>query len=299
VLRIAVSVSILALILSRTSAEALLMRASGGALPHLAAALALLLFAVVLVALRWRLVARGLGLAVPVMLAMRAVFVGVFGGQLLPSALGTDFLRGWLLARHTGGVRRVAASLVVDRLVALFAVCLLLLLSDAAPGQFPVPYAGVFGPAAVVVSGGALLAVILFCTGTLKAGAVLRVPAALTKLGPVDGVALRAGPILLAIVAAIAVHAIAIIAAMLAARAYGVDASLRLWLSIIPLSLIAAAVPISISGWGVREGVIVALAAPMGVPADDALLVSLTLGALSVIASLPGALILLRRRDLV
>ncbi len=86
-----------------------------------------------------------------------------------------------------------------------------------------------------------------------------------------------------------------ILAAALVADAYGVEASLELWLCIIPLSVIASAMPISINGWGIREAVVVALATTMGVSAADALLVSMTLGVLNLIASLPGALLMLQR----
>jgi len=92
--------------------------------------------------------------------------------------------------------------------------------------------------------------------------------------------------------AALAIHAIGVLAAALTAAAYGVDASLAVWFSIIPVSLIATAVPISINGWGVREAVIVALAAGHGIAAADALVVSITLGVLNVVASLPGAYLL-------
>jgi hypothetical protein len=53
---------------------------------------------------------------------------------------------------------------------------------------------------------------------------------------------------------------------------------------------------VSLNGWGVREGAIVVLAGPLGVPAPEALLVSMTLGVLSMLASLPGAVVLLRGR---
>jgi hypothetical protein len=84
--------------------------------------------------------------------------------------------------------------------------------------------------------------------------------------------------------------------AALTARAYGIEASLALWFSIIPLSVIASAIPVSLNGWGVREAVILALGAPMGLPAAEALLVSVTLGVLNMIASLPGAVVILQGR---
>jgi hypothetical protein len=280
-------------ILSRTSLEDLLARAKGGALVPLTAALLLFLLMALLVTLRWRLLATWLGLAVPPTLALRAVFLGLFGGQLLPSTVGTDLLRGWVITRHTARIERVAASLIADRLVALFAACLLLALSYPALSQIAAPFASLIAAAALLVSGALLLVFLLAWGGALKRvhwiqGGFLR------ALNAIEGVMLQPRPILIAVGVALAIHAIAIVAAALTAAAYGVDASLSIWLSIVPLSVIACAVPISINGWGVRETVFVALGAGHGLAAEDALLVSLTLGALNILASLPGAYLLLR-----
>jgi len=268
-LRGVVSVSILVVLLARISLDEVMARASAGAFAPLAAALALVLLMYLLVSLRWRTLAGALGLALSVRFALRAVFLGVFGGQLLPASVGSDLVRGWAAARHSGSVPRAAASVVADRLVALFGACLLLALAHAALGGIALPFAGVLAPAAVLASGGLLLGFLLAC----------RVP-----LQPV--------PVAAAALAALAIHAIGVLAAALTAAAYGVDASLAVWFSIIPVSLIATAVPISINGWGVREAVIVALAAGHGIAAADALVVSITLGVLNVVASLPGAYLL-------
>ncbi|MGH8746827.1 MAG: lysylphosphatidylglycerol synthase domain-containing protein [Burkholderiales bacterium] len=272
-LRLVVSASILAAILSRISIPHPASRAVDHTALYLAAALVLALISIVLVALRWRLLAHWLGLALPPLLAVRALFLGVFGAQLLPSAIGTDLLRGWLVSRHLAGAGRIAASVVADRLVALFAVCLLFTLANPVPKQLPASYAVLLGPAAVLATGTILLVFVLGC-----------------------GQRPRARPLLGALGLALAVHALSVVIAALAARAFGVDASLRLWVSIVPLAVIASALPISINGWGVREATIVALAAPLGVSAPGALLVSLTIGALNMAASLPGALVMLRAR---
>jgi uncharacterized membrane protein YbhN (UPF0104 family) len=272
-LKLVVSVSILAVILSRISVPHPLSRAANGAALYLVAALGCALVSIVLVALRWRLLASWFGLVMPAALAVRALFLGMFGGQLLPSALGIDFLRGWLVARHAAGTGRIAASVIVDRLVGLFAVCLLFTLANPAPRQIPVPYASLLGPTAVLATGAVLVAFIFGC-GERPWGR----------------------PLIAAIGLALASHVLSVVIATLVARAYGVDPSLRLWVAIIPLSVMASALPISINGWGVREAAIVALASPLGMPAPEALLVSLTLGAVNMIASLPGALVVLRAR---
>ena len=59
--------------------------------------------------------------------------------------------------------------------------------------------------------------------------------------------------------------------------------------------LILAAAPVSIGGYGVREGSFVLLLGYTGVSATDATLFSLLQGASFALASLPGALVLLRR----
>jgi len=232
---------------------------------------------------------------VPLGRSVRAVFLGQFGGQLLPSAIGTDLLRGWVVTRYTGRVRRVAASLVADRLVALFAACLLVALSRASPEHLPDPLARVLTPAAVAVTGVILIVLLLAATGELN-----RVPGLRTLfvrgLEAGEGGPLGLKPVLASILTALVIQAIAVAVAALAAAAYGIDASLGVWFSIIPVSVIASAVPISINGWGVRESVIVTLAAGYGVSHVDALVVALTLGTLNVLASLPGGVLFVRDR---
>ena len=60
---------------------------------------------------------------------------------------------------------------------------------------------------------------------------------------------------------------------------------------LIPPVVLLTAVPISISGWGVREGAMVACLGLANVPSEEALSVSLLLGAISVIIGLVGGAI--------
>jgi glycosyltransferase 2 family protein len=272
-LRAVVSLSLLVVLFSRVSAADLAARAQAGAFAPLAAALMLVLLMYLLVSLRWRAVARCFGLALSAPLALRAVFLGLFAGQVLPATVGNDVVRGSVMARHTGSIRRVAASVLADRLVALFAACLLLAAVHLGLGGVQLPFSALVVPAAIVASGAALAAFLFF--GSAQ-------PAAQAK------------PVLAAIALALIIHALGVLVAALTAAAYGADASLGVWFPVIVVSLIACAVPVSINGWGVREAVIVALAAPHGIPEPDALVVSLTLGVLNIAASLPGAYLLLR-----
>jgi glycosyltransferase 2 family protein len=55
-----------------------------------------------------------------------------------------------------------------------------------------------------------------------------------------------------------------------------------------PLSNLVQAVPISIAGWGVREGFFVAAFGLTGVAAPHALAVSILFGLINLLISLPG-----------
>jgi hypothetical protein len=292
-LRAAVSLSILAFVLSRVSTEALLARARDAAWLELAAVGVLFPSMALLVALRWRLLAGWLGLAAPAGLMVRAVFLGLFAGQLLPSSVGSDVVRGWVLARQTGRAGLVAASVVADRLIGLCGVSLLLALAYGFSAREALAVPQVIVAAAGLVAAASLAAVLAATTGR---------PASLRKLalrlfrplGVAHAGATSAQGLVLAVGVALVIHAAVTLAAALSAAAYGIGGSPRAWLAIIPISVLAAAMPISINGWGVREGVIVALAAGQGIAPADALLVSLTLGAGNVLASLPGAFLLMR-----
>jgi len=84
---------------------------------------------------------------------------------------------------------------------------------------------------------------------------------------------------------------------MTAAACYALSVGLRAQLSVldafvlIPPVILLTAVPISISGWGVREGAMVACLGLAGVPSEEALSISLLLGAVSVIIGLAGGVI--------
>ena len=76
--------------------------------------------------------------------------------------------------------------------------------------------------------------------------------------------------------------------AYLLAGALGVPATLWDMLAVMPAVTLAATLPVSLGGWGVREGALVLLLGHCGVPASQALALSLTFGAFGLMGSSPG-----------
>ncbi|MBV8196333.1 MAG: flippase-like domain-containing protein [Candidatus Dormibacteraeota bacterium] len=81
----------------------------------------------------------------------------------------------------------------------------------------------------------------------------------------------------------------------LAARSIGIDMSWTVLAVCIPLGLLAALVPFSINGLGVREGVLVAFLTQMGVSTTHAASVSLLVDLQMIPFAVIGGLLLLRR----
>ena len=80
-----------------------------------------------------------------------------------------------------------------------------------------------------------------------------------------------------------------------AARATGTILPVSALLTSVPLILTAMLVPISIAGWGFREGAAAALLPLAGATPEAAVAASVTFGLIILVASLPGAFVLMRR----
>jgi uncharacterized protein (TIRG00374 family) len=75
----------------------------------------------VLMALKWRLLIKSQGLSVSVSDAITTTYMGNFGGQFLPGGIGTDVVRVYLLRKLHLPTISVAASILLERLLGLYA----------------------------------------------------------------------------------------------------------------------------------------------------------------------------------
>ena len=74
-------------------------------------------------------------------------------------------------------------------------------------------------------------------------------------------------------------------------RALGITLPLAAWFAVVPLVALAMAVPISISGAGVREGLLVLLLAPYGVKTDAGVAVGLLWFLATIVTGLVGGVL--------
>ena len=105
-LKLVISLALLALILSRVGWRETVRTLSGAHLPYLLAALAVHLVSIVGRALRWRLLVDALGMRFSLSRLTELYFVGAFFSTFLPTEVGGDVVRGricgrlWSFAQH-------------------------------------------------------------------------------------------------------------------------------------------------------------------------------------------------------
>src|SRR6516165_595890 len=79
-------------------------------------ALFLLTVQVMLLAVRWRNISTACRANLPFISALQISFIATFFNQVLPSTVGGDSARIWLLARKGAGWARATYSVLIDRI---------------------------------------------------------------------------------------------------------------------------------------------------------------------------------------
>ncbi len=262
-------------------------------------ALTLTLPQVVLSAWRWRLTACRLGLSLGWGCALREYYLALFLNQVLPGGVAGDAARAWRHARTSGRRGSAWRAVIIERAAGQLAVLLLTLLVVAVSPW----WRELFGAAlASLPAPGWLVVALLVSVGVPTTRRLLRQPpAALAGLGADLRHSLLASSVwprqLAGSLLLVLSYALVFVCA---ARAIGVTLPLGTLLSLVPPVLMAMLVPLSLAGWGVREGAAALVWGLAGLVPAEGVAVSMTYGLLVLVASLPGAFLLpgrIRRRD--
>ncbi|WP_410808850.1 lysylphosphatidylglycerol synthase transmembrane domain-containing protein [Micromonospora sp. 067-2] len=260
--------------------------------PALAAALLIGVLTTVCAAWRWSLVAGGLGVRLPLTTAVAHCYRAVFLNATLPGGVLGDVHRAVRHGRDAGDVSRGIRAVVWERAagqVVLLAVAVVVL------AAFPSPVRPYLPAAATLLAAGGLAAVLLARVlphaGRSRLARGLRAAVADVRAGLL---ARRTWfGVLLASAVMVAGH---LATFLVAARTAGSDAPLSRLLPLTLLALLAMGLPLNIAGFGPREGVAAWAFGAAGLSAAEGVATATVYGALVLVASLPGAAVLLARR---
>lgn len=266
--------------------------------PTLLAALAIGLLTTVCSAWRWCLVARGLGLRLPLGRAVADYYRALFLNAALPGGVLGDVHRAVGHGRTAGDLGRGVRAVILERTAGQF----VLLVAGAAvllvrPSPVLAPVVHFLGSPAVALTAAAVGALVLALAGRLRlrrgasrAERALRTVLSEARQGLLGrdvwpGVALSSAVVLTGYLAMF----------VLAARVAGATAPTAELVPLVVLALLAMALPLNIGGWGPREGVAAWAFGAAGLGAAQGLTTAVIYGVLAFAASLPGAAVLLAR----
>ncbi len=229
--------------------------------------------------------------------------VGNFFSSFLPTTVGGDVVRSYDLIKATGQWKEPLASVLLDRLIGLAAM---VVMASAAWAVFP--------PARtdpVLRFGFLLVCGVLFAAlAVLGSRRVLRAtlkPFKKIGLGQLETHAKqfqesllsyrhRLKVVLSALGISIVIQVLSI--GIFAAIAQGIYSPIPLLflVLIVPILFTVSQLPISLNGWGVREGATILFLARIGVEAHQALTISLIGGTLPLLSGAIGGILFLMRK---
>lgn len=250
------------------------------ALAHVPLSRFLIVFLIYLVALtggitKWHTVVNSAGAELSFAASAQCYTSGLFGALFLPSIIGGDVARLAVGISHSRHPAAVITGNVADRFLdvaaqlTLVSLGLLLL-----PGSLPLPLQG---PAkhvlfAAVLATVVLLGLFVVLHRPLLRGRSIRVRRRLAQLRhAIRAVSRRPGRLVFGWLLGTSVQGTYVLLTGLLGIACGLSLPLRVWLFAWPLAKIAAVMPITQGGIGVREAALVVLLAPFGAPASQVL----------------------------
>ena len=299
VAKIAVSIALLAYLLSTTDLDALQRRVRAGDTLLLALAMALYAAILAISTWRWRVLLEAQGYTIPLAHLSGSYLVATFFNNFLPSNIGGDVVRVRDSSRLTGSTTTSLAVVAIDRILGLGALYVLALVAFLTGGPMVRALAGARSVllALGLVFGG--LAYVFFRPGiarrVVSASGLARFPWAVKRFETVQSAVhvyrAQVHAVWLAFLGSVALQAIVVYYYFTVARALRIPLPLSACFLMVPLCTLVQTVPISFNGWGIRESVFILYFHQVGLGRDSALAFSLVGAGLIVLMSLSGALV--------
>jgi glycosyltransferase 2 family protein len=291
--KVVAGVGILVALVVRLGAQAFVDGLTSIGVGSVLAALALGLLTTAASAARWCIVARGLGLRLPLAAAVSDCYRAVFLNSVLPAGVLGDVHRAVGYGRSIGDVGRGVRVVAIERVTGQLAIIVVGLgvLLASRPTLLGAMVPGRFGGAELLAVLVALGAAVLWTARHPRATRIRTALRSACTEARSGALSRSTWPGLLALSVVTLAGYLALF--FVAARVAGSHASLGELLPLLVLGLLAMALPLNIGGWGPREGVMAVAFGAVGLGAAQGLTTAVVYGVLSLIACLPGAVVLL------
>jgi glycosyltransferase 2 family protein len=265
------------------------------ALSHLFSALALQLASNSVAALRWHLIMQRLGLLAPFTVYLKSYFKGCFFNQGLPTSIGGDGLRILDCTRIGASTEEAFFGVFIDRIVGLAGLLLLNLVALlSSPDLIPKT---VYWPLLLLLMG---LSFGLWLLFFLRKFSWFQAGKQLAFLGRLSERYVQVyssfASISLQLALSVFTHLLSIWAFFMLGQGLGLDFPLYVYLVLVPPVILLTILPLSLAGWGIREGALIGLFLLIGAEQSKVLTLSILYGLTALVASLPGLLVYLTQK---
>ena len=290
VLKIAISLTLIAIVLHALDVTDLVLHFAKIDAVTILLVISIALSVALLHAARWLAVIKASGVKFTFKNALQLVLIGHFFNQTLPSSVGGDAVRIWCAYRAGLNFGIAASTVIVDRAFTLFS--LLLLTAAGLPWLFEIVTdpAARWALSAVLFGGIAGFGAFLAPSHLPQFMSRRRVVRALLGLAALARKVMFSGRYVVPVIALSALSYIGfsiIVFYLMTAMQFAI--TLKDCVLLVPPVILVSVLPISIAGWGVREGAMVVAFGFIDVPAGAAFAVSVLFGLTLAVASLPGA----------
>lgn len=296
--RIVVTLALIGVVAAQIDWSRMGHRLSHGQPLYFLAAVAAVLVALIAGAVRWERLLAPAGLHLGAGPLARIYAVSTFSNTFLPTTVGGDVTRALLVARRGPLLARTVLTIVVDRAAGLAGLLGLGWLALAIePARVPHGARSFLAWVTLAVLIGGAVTLILVFRGNPLGRAIVpdrhrdgaRASRSLLQSYATD-------PVNIVVVLLLSLAHQALISLQLVLLAHAIDVNLSFATAAVVLALVTVVtlIPISIGGFGIREGTYVVLLAGASIAATDAALISILSVASLFIASLPGAALLMR-----
>jgi uncharacterized membrane protein YbhN (UPF0104 family) len=243
--------------------------------------------------LRWREISAECGAPLGLRQAMRFNLIGTFFNQTLPSSIGGDAVRLWLVARGGAGWRAATYSIFVDRAIGLIALAIIIVASlpwsynligdpHGRSALLFVDFAALAGGAGFLVLGALPWPWLRRLWGMhhLHACAVIANRVIFSR---------KHGPAIA--VLSLLVHVLAVVIAWCVVQSIAAPVLFGQIFQLVPPVMLITMLPISIAGWGVREASMALAFGYAGLLPNEGVNISLLYGAVTFLVGAFGGLV--------
>ena len=305
-LKVSVSGALIWFILSKIDLASAKDRALDVAPEMLLLAILLMFVQAVIAGIRWNVVLSAIGEPLAFINSFKIYYIGLFFNQTLPSSVGGDAVRMYIAKRAGVSLSASINGVLLERGALVIALVLIVTLMQ--------PYFMTRVPddqEGLILTSVAVLFV-LMVVGLIALVNLDRLPSRYSHWRVVRGLAMLAADSRLVFLDprsaskilswSLIGHVNVTLSIYILAMGLKLDVSMLDCLALFPPVMLATTLPISIAGWGVREGAMVAAFGLIGVSQEGAVVLSLLAGVLAIITSLPGGIIWLmsgyRQKDI-